>query len=241
MSAWRAAIRARIGALALDVELSGERGPVALVGPNGSGKTTLVRIIAGLVRPEHAEIEVGGRTLTSTERGVDVPVEARRIGYVPQGSGLFPHLSVLDNVAFGLSVRSRRIARGRRRELARATLADLECEHLAERMPSGLSGGERQRVAVARALATEPALLVLDEPLAALDATARRSVRAFLTAHLREVGCPSLIVTHEPRDVLALDADVIALDAGRVVQRGKLADLQRAPATAYLVELVADV
>jgi ABC-type sulfate/molybdate transport systems ATPase subunit len=209
-----------------------------LIGPNGSGKTSLLRIIAGVLRPAAAEIEVGDRVLVSTRRGIELPVEQRGVGYVPQGYGLFPHLSVLDNVAFGLSVRARDMRPQPRRQVARATLRDLDCEHLADRRPHELSGGERQRVAVARALATRPSLLLLDEPLAALDAAARRSVRTFLTTHLAQAGCPALIVTHEPRDVLALDAEVVALGDGQVVQRGRFADLQRAPATAFVAEFV---
>lgn len=238
MTAWTIATRAELGPMRIDVELEGGPDPVALIGPNASGKTSILRIMAGLLRPAHAEVVVGERTLCSTRGGVDLPAHERRIGYVPQGSGLFPNLCALDNVAFGLSVRRPRKPRAERRRLALATMRQLGCAHLAERWPGELSGGERQRVAVARALAIRPSLLLLDEPLAALDATARRSVRAFIALHLREAACPSILVTHEPRDVLALDATIIALEAGRIVQRGTFNELSDAPATAFVEAFV---
>lgn len=233
MSAWRVDLRARVGALEIDVDLVGDQRPVALVGPNGSGKTSILRMIAGVARPLAVELVVGGRELASTSRGIDVPAEGRGIGYVPQGYGLFPHLSALHNVAFGRTIRGRRHDRGAGTRRALDTLRQLGCGHLADRRPAELSGGERQRVALARALAIEPGLLLLDEPLAALDAVVRREVRVFLSTHLRRLNCPTVVVTHEPRDVVALDAQVVLLEAGRVVQRGELADLRRAPSTAF--------
>ncbi|MCB9537632.1 MAG: ABC transporter ATP-binding protein [Myxococcales bacterium] len=238
MSRWRAEVRARAGDFTLDVALEGDARPLALVGPNGSGKTTLLRVLAGAVRPEAAEIEVDGVVLHSTARGVEVPIEQRRVGYVPQGYGLFPHLSVLDNVAFGLSTGARRVDRRARRGRAAAVLERLGVGGLARRTPGGLSGGEQQRVALARALVIEPALLLLDEPLAALDATARRAIRGFLAEHLRAFGRPCVIVTHDVRDVAALDLQVCVLEGGRVMQRGDLNALRAAPATDFVAEFV---
>ncbi len=238
MSPWRAEVRARAGDFTLDVALEGDARPLALVGPNGSGKTTLLRVLAGAVRPEAAEIEIDGAVLHSSARGVEVPIEHRRVGYVPQGYGLFPHLSVLDNVAFGLSTGARRVDRRARHERARAVLDQLGVGALGPRLPGGLSGGEQQRVALARALVIEPALLLLDEPLAALDATARRAIRGFLAEHLRAFGRPCVIVTHDVRDVAALDLQVCVLEGGRVVQRGDLAALRAAPATDFVAEFV---
>ncbi len=228
MSGWRASVRARLGALELDVDLEGGPGVLAIVGPNGSGKTTLLRILAGAVAAQRAELVVG-------ERPLDVlPVEARGVGYVPQGFGLFPHLDVLGNVAFGLSTRG--VPRAERRERARRLLAELGCEGLAARGVHSLSGGEQQRVALARALVIEPRLLLLDEPLAALDATTRRTVRTFLAERLRAYGRPTLLVTHDPRDIAALDATVCVLEAGRAVQRGTLEALRADPATDFVAE-----
>lgn len=238
MSPWRAEVRARAGDFTLDVALEGDARPLALVGPNGSGKTTLLRVLAGAVRPEAAEIEVDGAVLHSSARGVEVPIEQRRVGYVPQGYGLFPHLSVLDNVAFGLSTGPRRADRRARHERARAVLDQLGVGALAPRLPGGLSGGEQQRVALARALVIDPALLLLDEPLAALDATARRAIRGFLAEHLRAFGRPCMVVTHDVRDVAALDLQVCVLEGGRVAQRGDLSALRAAPATDFVAEFV---
>ncbi len=236
MMSWRVAVRARVGALTLDVDLQGGPEPLALVGPNGSGKTTLLRLVTGALTPDHGTIEVAGATLFSSSKGIDLPIERRRIGFVPQGYGLFPHLTVLDNVAFGLSTGPNRQPRAARRQAATAMLTALDVAHLAQRLPARLSGGEQQRVALARALVIDPALLLLDEPLAALDATARRSVRAFLASQLRALGRPSLVVTHDPRDVAAIGATVCVLENGRLVQRGPLAALRAAPATDFVAE-----
>nr|WP_255216724.1 ABC transporter ATP-binding protein [Pseudenhygromyxa sp. WMMC2535] len=221
-----------------------------MIGPNGSGKTTILRALVGAVPVERAEIVVAGETLVSSARGLCLPMERRRLGYVPQGYGLFSHQSALDNVAFGLSTRASTVqsmkreswwrGKRRRREQARARalsmLEILGCGALAERPVSALSGGEQQRVALARALVIEPAMLLLDEPLAALDAITRRAVRRVLAEHLASCGRPSLLVTHDLRDVEALDARICALDHGRVVQVGQLDELRAEPATDFVAE-----
>lgn len=231
-------MRLRVGALDLDVEVEGGAAPLAIIGPNGAGKTTLLRVIAGAMRPSRGEIEVAGQVLFSSARGVEVPIEARRVGYVPQGYGLFPHLCALDNVAFGLSVGERKRSTEQRRAEALEALGALGCAHLADRLPARLSGGEQQRVALARALVIGPRLLLLDEPLAALDAASRRSVRAFLAERLRALGRPCVVVTHDVRDVEALGAEVVALEGGRVVQRGSVEALRAGPATGFVAEFV---
>ncbi len=236
---WRAAVKGRLGPVTLDVDVEGGRDIVALIGPNGSGKTTFLRALAGAVDLPNVEVEVGDRVLASRRRSIHVPIERRRLGYLPQGYGLFPHLSVLDNVAFGLSVGPTWRPRVERRRRARQLLAELECEALLDRPVAGLSGGEQQRVALARALAVEPMLLLLDEPLAALDVQARRAIRPFLADRLQAFSGPCIFVTHDLRDVVALDATVIAVEAGRVVQRGRLEALKAAPATAFVAEFVA--
>lgn len=153
MSAWRAAVKACVGTFELEVDIEGEGDRVlALIGPNGSGQTTFLRVLAGAVVAQRSEIVVGGEVLSSSHGGIDVPMELRRIGYVPQGCGLFPHLSVLDNVAFGLSTGSHKVARRTRHRKAREILEELGCAHLSHRSVNRLSGGEQQRVALARAL-----------------------------------------------------------------------------------------
>ena len=233
---FRVDVAARIGNLDLAIELRGGATPLAIIGPNGSGKTTVLRIIAGALRPYRGDIELGGTTVFGSARGIDLPPEQRSVGYVPQGYGLFPHLRVIDNVAFGLSVGRRKRPRQVRGDVAAEMLAALSCSHLAERMPAHLSGGEQQRVALARALVIEPSMLLLDEPLAALDAGVRRSVRRFVAERLRALSRPSIVVTHDARDVAALDAHVCVLDRGRIVQRGSLAELRAAPANDFVAE-----
>ncbi|MCH9680171.1 MAG: ATP-binding cassette domain-containing protein, partial [Deltaproteobacteria bacterium] len=152
--------------------------------------------------------------------------------------GLFPHLSALDNVAFGLAHGPVASSRTQRRDAAMALLERLGCPALASRMPAGLSGGERQRIALARALVVDPDLLLLDEPLSALDIASRRSMRTFLVEHLTQRAKPAIIVTHDPRDIRALDAETFVLEGGRIVQRGTSGALQQAPATDFVAELL---
>jgi len=237
---WEVQVRLRLGALDLDVELAGGSAPVALIGPNGSGKTTLLRTIAGAHRPDEGRVRLGERVVFDSGASIDLAPEARRVGYVPQGYGLFPHLSVLENVAFG--VRARRRARDGEpgesgadpRETARAILERVGCAHLAGRSPRGLSGGEQQRVALARALTVRPDILLLDEPLAALDARARRQIRTYVVEHLAARPAPAIVVSHDARDVSALGATVHVLEAGRVVQSGTPAELASRPATEFV-------
>jgi ABC-type sulfate/molybdate transport systems ATPase subunit len=238
VTAFHIAVRADVGELHLDLEISGGARPVALIGPNGSGKTTLLRILCGAVKPDAGTIQVAGCTLFDAESKVDCPPEERRLAYVPQGFGIFPHLDVLNNVAFGLRFRRPQAARAELRDIARAMLRELACEHLAERTCSELSGGEKQKVSLARALLTDPVMLLLDEPLSALDAGARRQVRTFLVEQLRKCGLPALLVTHDVRDVGALNALVLVLEGGRIIQTGSLDELRAAPASEFVAEFV---
>jgi len=228
---WSARVRARAGELVLDVQVSGT-GITALLGPNGAGKSTLLRALAGLHPIDSGRIVLENVVVADTAAGVRVPPEARRVGYLPQGYALFPHLSALDNVAFRLARQPRRA----RRQRARAALQDLDAAHLADRRPAALSGGERQRVALARALVVEPRLLLLDEPLAALDVGVRRATRAFLAERVRAAGVPAVLITHDLRDVHALADQVLVLEAGRVVQAGPPAQINSAPASAFAAE-----
>ena len=196
-----------------------------LVGPNGAGKTQTLMMILGATRPSRGRVTLDGRPLFDDERGVDLPVEQRRIGFLPQRYALFPHLDVLSNVGYGIAAPSR----DERRRLAREMLRELDAEALATRRPAELSGGETQRVALARALASRPRALLLDEPLAALDVSLRRDMRRFLAERLRAWSLPTVVVTHDRADAEALDGEVVVLEAGAVVQRGRLAELAARP------------
>jgi iron(III) transport system ATP-binding protein len=185
---------------------------VALLGPSGCGKTTLLRIVAGFERADAGTVEVGGRLVEGPGRCV--PPERRRVGIVPQEGALFPHLSVQDNVGFGLPRPARRGPR------VDEVLDLVGLAGLGSRMPHELSGGQQQRVAVARALAPEPSLVLLDEPFSALDAGLRAQVRAEVRASLRAAGASAVLVTHDQQEALSV-ADVVAVVRdGRVVQSG---------------------
>lgn len=233
---WEVMLQSQVGELDLELNLEGNRGTTVVVGPNGAGKTTLLRMIAGAYRPEAGRIRIGAQKVFDSAEGLNIPPEQRSVGYVPQGFGLFPHLRVIDNVAFGLSVGARRQPGRARRKVAEALLRDLECAHLADRYPARLSGGEQQRVALARALIVQPELLLLDEPLATLDPSSRRKLRSFLADHLGQRG-PAIVVSHDVRDVVALGADIVVLEGGRVSQRGSAETLRSSPATPFVAEL----
>jgi molybdate transport system ATP-binding protein len=225
-------VEGTVGELAIRVAFRTADRPVILVGPNGAGKTSTLLFIAGGLRPTRGRIKLGETTLLDRDAAVDVAPERRSVGFVPQRYGLFPHLDVLHNVAYGIGA-----PRAVRLDRARQALADLEADRLAHRRPHELSGGEAQRVALARALAARPRALLLDEPLAALDAGVRRDTRRFLAARLQAWSLPTVVVTHDRADAEALDGDVVVLEAGTVVQRGRLAELAAAPRTAFVREL----
>ena len=208
---------------------------VAIVGPNGSGKSTTLRALAGLVRPAAGRIELGGRVFDDVTSGTHVPTAARRTGVVFQDYLLFPHLSALDNVAFGLQARGS----GRRdaRAAARSWLDRLSIGPLCDRRPAELSGGQAQRVALARALVLDPPLLLLDEPMAALDASTRLEVRAEIAAQLRDYSGVTILVTHDAADALALADSTVVLHSGSVVQRGPTTEVATAPANDYVAGL----
>ena len=232
-----ARIALRIGSLGIDVAIDAADGEtVAVLGPNGAGKTTILRAIAGLLALESGRIEVDGLVLDDPAAGVFVPPAARPIGVVFQDYLLFPRMSALDNVAFGLR------ARGTPKPAARVAAASwLERFELAEHAgsrPQALSGGQSQRVALARALATSPRLLLLDEPLAALDARTRLRVRGELRRYLATFGGARILVTHDPVDAMVLADRVIVVEDGHVTQSGTVAEVARHPRSRYVAELV---
>jgi len=211
-----AALSVHLGRFALDVAFRVDDGELlALVGPNGAGKTTALFALAGLVPLDRGRVALGGAVLDDPDAGVFVPAEARAIGFVFQDGRLFPHLSALDNVAFGL--RSRGVARVEARSRAREWLDRMGLGALARARASTLSGGEARKVALARALAISPRALLLDEPFASLDEDAGRDVRETLRSHLASFPGPCVLVTHEPEDTRMLGARTLRLVDGACV------------------------
>lgn len=232
-----AAVRASLGDLTLDVDLQVASGEVvALLGPNGAGKSTLLRALAGLVPLTGGRIELAGRVLDDPGRGVRVTPEDRGTGVVFQDHLLFPHLTAADNVAFGLRARGAPAGDARRRAtiwLERVGLADV-----ARSRPHQLSGGQAQRVALARALASRPDMLLMDEPLSALDVEARLAIRRELRAHLDAFAGPAVIVTHDPVEAIALAGRLVIIEHGRVVQDGGIDDVTLRPRSMWVAGLV---
>jgi molybdate transport system ATP-binding protein len=213
--------------IAADLVLPAHDGPVTvLFGPSGSGKTTVLRALAGLDRPGEGTIVHRGETWLDAPRGLFVPARRRRVGLLFQDYALFPHLTAAENVAFGLHGRPRSERDGK---VAQA-MALLRLDGLGNRRPSELSGGQRQRVALARAIAPAPRLLLLDEPLSALDAPTREELRAELRALLLRLGVPTVVVTHDRIEALALGDRMAVMVDGRVRQHGSVGEVFEHPA-----------
>ena len=227
-------VRARLSeTFTLDVALSAPPGVTILFGASGSGKSTVLRSVAGLMRPDAGSITIDGRVLFDRTTGRDVPTPERRIGYVFQHLALFPHLSVEQNLAFGLHAEP---GEARRRKV-RAIAESFNIDHLLTRKPGALSGGERQRTALARSLVTDPSVLLLDEPLAALDHATQSRIIADLRKWSAAHAIPILYVTHSHREVFALGERVVVLDAGKVTASGTPHDVLEMPEYAGLAQL----
>jgi molybdate transport system ATP-binding protein len=209
--------------LGLSLDVAAET--VAIVGPSGAGKSTVLRAIAGLLRPQGGHVRLADEVWFDAATGTDLAPEERSVGMVFQQYALFPHLSVQRNIEFG------------GKERAAALLERFGIAHLAAARPRQLSGGERQRVALARALARDPRVLLLDEPLAALDPHTRDVVRHELGGHLASLGLPTLLVTHDVADAVALADRVGVLRDGRIVQLGTPAELAAAPADEFVARV----
>ena len=222
-----------VAAFDLDVA-AGET--LALVGPNGAGKSSCVQVLAGLLPLARGELRLGDAVLDAPAARTFVAPEQRRVGYLPQEPLLFPHLSVRDNVGYGL--RARGAARGEARTHADAWLVRVGLGGFGGRLPHELSGGQAQRVALARALATGPRLLLLDEPLAAVDASARLLLRQELQRHLAAFPGPRVVVTHDAVDAFVLADRIAVLEQGRVVQVGTAAAIGSQPRSPYVADLV---
>lgn len=230
-------LRVRLGELDLDVEVQADHGEiVALLGPNGAGKTTALRAVAGLQPLDDGRITLDDNVLDDPATDTFVPTAERPIGFVFQDYLLFPRLTALDNIAFGL--RARGVPKADARSRARWWLERFDLMEQAHAKPRTLSGGQAQRVALARALATDPRLLLLDEPLAALDATTRLTVRTELRRHLATFEGARLLVTHDPVDAIVLADRLVIIEGGRITQTGTPADVTARPATRYVAQLV---
>jgi molybdate transport system ATP-binding protein len=232
-----ARVELHLGALDLAVDLHAAPNElVVLVGPNGAGKSTLLRALAGLTPIDAGEVRVDGQVLDDPAAGVFVPPERRPVSLMFQDGLLFRHLSALDNVAFGL--RAHGIRRADANARARLLLERLGLASYARAKPHTLSGGQAQRVALARALAVEPRALLLDEPLAALDARTRVDVRRMLREQLAAFDGVRVLVTHDPLEALTLADRIVVIEAGRVVQAGTPDEIRRHPRSPYVAALL---
>ncbi|HET9314520.1 MAG TPA: ABC transporter ATP-binding protein [Methylomirabilota bacterium] len=220
-------LRKRLPKFELDVEWRAGDGVAVLFGPSGAGKTVTLQCLAGLMPPDAGRVVVDGRVLFDADAGVRVPPQQRRVGYVFQGYALFPHLTVAGNVGFGLRDRPRAERQRRTEEV----LTRLGIEDLADRYPGVLSGGQRQRVALGRALAPDPALLLLDEPLSALDLPLRRALRDELRTILAAWGTAAVVVTHDFTEAYRLGDRIVVYEDGRVIQEAPRAELLWQPAS----------
>jgi len=220
-------IKKQLPGFTLDVSWDAGDGVAVLFGPSGAGKTLTLQCLAGLMEPDAGRVVVDDRVLFDAASGVNLPPQQRRVGYVFQGYALFPHLTVAGNVGFGLRDRSRRDRELRVTEV----LERLDLGGLAHRRPSELSGGQRQRVALGRALAIDPALLLLDEPLSALDSPLRRALRDELRAILSGWGTAAVVVTHDFTEAYRLADRIIVYENGRVIQAAARAELLWQPAS----------
>lgn len=238
MTVLEAQLSAQMGSMKLHVQLSTGAEPLVIVGPNGAGKSSLLLCLLGIVDTVRGSITIGERVLLQSDKGVCVPIEQRRMGYVPQDYGLFPTLTVRENIDFALRCAHPTQSAEQRRGKTNHWLAELGVTAYANRLVTALSGGEKQRVALARALSVEPSALLLDEPLAALAVDARRNVRSFLAEYLQRISIPTVIVTHDPVDAQKLAKQIVVLEHGTVVQRGTWAELAQHPATDFVREFV---
>lgn len=210
----------------LDVQVSTDARRVALFGPSGAGKSLTMQAIAGLLRPTRGRIEINGRVLFDSELGIHLPPRQRRLAYLFQDYALFPHLSVRQNICFGLK---KGWLNPYGRALPAAAARWVEAFHLGallDRRPAQISGGQRQRVALARALSTDPGVLLLDEPLSALDAGLRREMRHELAELQSQIGIPTVLITHDPGDVLELADEVFEIAHGRILRHGPASALR---------------
>jgi len=207
---------------------------VVLFGPSGAGKTTILRALAGLVTPQSGRIVLNGRVLFDAASGVNLPPQARRVGYVPQQYGLFPHMTIAENIAYGLPARSR----AERHQQAARWIELMQLAEQAQRRPSEVSGGQQQRAALARAMASKPELLLMDEPFAALDQELRSHLRREIRSLAGTFQLPILVVTHDPQEAYSLADSMLVYSRGRQLQAGSRESIFTKPATPALGRLL---
>jgi molybdate transport system ATP-binding protein len=229
----RKTFSSREAGFSLDVDFDAAPGFTILFGPSGSGKTTLLDCVAGLTTPEAGRVAVDGRVLFDANTHVDVPVARRNVGYVLQDLALFPHLTAEQNIAYGLA----HLPRATSRQRVLAVLHEFRIDHLRQQHPSEISGGERQRVALARSLVTDPCVLLLDEPLAALDAPTKARILEDLRRWNQAHRIPILHVTHSREEVLALGERVLVMEQGRIVAQGTPHEVLSAPLQESVAQL----
>lgn len=228
------AVKAKVGILRLDVQFEIGAETLVLVGPNGAGKSSLLSVLLGVHPIDEGRIVVNDQPVFDSNTKLNVPIEQRRIGYVPQSYALFPHQNVRENIGFAVGSAASQLSKSARQLRVDGLLRELELEDLSERNPTTLSGGERQRVALARALSIGPQALLLDEPLSALDVSSRDAVRAFLVTYLQSVSLPTIVVTHDPWEARRLGQRILVLEGGRISQSGTWEELARLPASPFV-------
>jgi molybdate transport system ATP-binding protein len=233
----QATVTKQLNSFHLQMQFSARAGEtLVLLGESGSGKTTMLRLLAGLLMPDRGYIELGSVCYFDSEQRIVLPSQERSIGMVFQDYILFPHLSVFENIAFGLQ--AQHFSRGLMRQRIDEVIERVHLGGLERRKPGQLSGGQQQRVAIARALALQPQLLLLDEPMAALDVQTRREVRQELRQILREANIVTVLVTHHYLEALLFGQQILVLDQGQVIQQGTQRDLLEYPRSSYIAELV---
>ena len=237
-----ASLHQRFGSFQLTVDFQVPLGLIVLFGPSGAGKSLTLRSLAGLLSPQQGFLSINDHTLFDSEKGIDLPPQERRVGYVPQHYALFPHLSVAENIRFALPKHVRKPHREKaaaaQHERVAQLVAALELEGLERRYPATLSGGQQQRVALARALAAEPRLLLLDEPFNALDAPVRERLRETLKRFQRRFAVPIVLVTHDHVEAQQLADTILVIQHGQVVQAGTVQDIFLSPRTPGVARLV---
>ncbi|HET7656922.1 MAG TPA: ABC transporter ATP-binding protein [Bacillales bacterium] len=218
----------------LDLDFSVGTETLVIAGPSGNGKSMTLQAISGLVAPDFGKITIGARTVFDRRRKINLPTEKRNDGFVFQNYAHFPQLTVFENAAFGLA--GRKLAKSDRQERVRSMLKKLNIDHLADRLPAELSGGEQQRVALSRALVLEPSVLLLDEPLSALDIATRGRVRQELKRILGELDIPTIFVTHDYEDAISLGDRILVMERGKVIQDGTVTELLNRPRSQFVAD-----
>ena len=238
---WFDSRRGRVEALrGIDLEVA-EKEFCVLLGPSGCGKTTTLRSVAGLEKPDGGELEIGGHLVNSPTKGIYVPTEKRDIGMVFQSYAIWPHMNVFQNVSFPLIKGRKKIPKNQVAEKVRGALKLVQLDGLEDRPATDLSGGQQQRVAMARAMVTEPKILLMDEPLSNLDARLREQMRVELKKITKAAGVTTLYVTHDQAEALSLGDKVCVMHAGEIIQTAAPNEVYAKPATVFVAQFVGEM